>query len=335
MDALSLQQGFGADDFYRACYESPQGLTQADLMERGWDTNAIMAAANACLGDGRVRLVKLGQNQFLYQAEDPRTFFKYKDLTKEHRLVLQLIEKSAERGTWPKKLKDASQLEQHTVTRITKDLLKRQLIKEVKVAGMNPPRKVFLAWDVEPLQEISGGMWYQDGKFSTSWIESLREKCMQYLEQNAGNPVSLRDLQHNASQACGSSGGHAAPNEDHIQSIMRSLHLEEEVFMKQTREGEFLYYVPVRADRGPFDLYSAMQPEYVTMRTDPAWMRPQVGEQLFCPVPCLTCHLTDQCQPGARISPESCDYLNAWQSNLALAPDVDMEDISMNFSAAY
>merc|ERR1719210_2009889 len=97
---------------------------------------------------------------------------KFRGLDAQHMLIYQLIEKMGDKGAWSKVLKDQSNLQAHTITKVTKELMRRQLIKEVKTVQKN--RKVFMVWGIEPSSEVSGGTWYHEGEFAANWIESLR-----------------------------------------------------------------------------------------------------------------------------------------------------------------
>lgn len=61
-------------------------------------------------------------------------------------------------GLWTKDLKTRTNLQQAQLTKILRELEKRQLVKAVKsVASAN--RKVYMAFEVEPAREITGGAW--------------------------------------------------------------------------------------------------------------------------------------------------------------------------------
>jgi transcription initiation factor IIE alpha subunit len=61
-------------------------------------------------------------------------------------------------GIWTKDLKSRTNLQQTHITKILRTLDQRKLIKSVKsVASAN--RKVYMAFEVEPAREITGGAW--------------------------------------------------------------------------------------------------------------------------------------------------------------------------------
>merc|ERR1711972_974354 len=161
-------------------------------------------------------------------------------------------------GAWSKSIKDQTNLQQHTITKVTKELMRRQLIKEVK-SVQHRGRKVFMKWDIEPDKTVSGGTWYQDGEFAASWIESLRERCSQFLENNNGRVVSLQDVHaFIQQQPCPST-----PTQEDVAAIMRTLQLDEVIYSMESPAGT-MYACRNRGSNGePFDLFAARMPRYM------------------------------------------------------------------------
>eukprot|EP00927_Polykrikos_kofoidii_P056479 TRINITY_DN50598_c0_g1_i1.p1 TRINITY_DN50598_c0_g1~~TRINITY_DN50598_c0_g1_i1.p1 ORF type:complete len:315 (+),score=56.35 TRINITY_DN50598_c0_g1_i1:204-1148(+) len=294
--ALEVRNNQDPDAFYRLCLERPGGLSTDDLAGLGWnDQAAIMRAANVLLGQGKVKLTQLAQDKFIYTAVDPALAAKFRGLTEQDLLVYQLVQKTGDKGAWSKVIKDQSALQQHTITKVTKELMRRQLIKEVK-SVQNRNRKVFMAWDVEPAREVSGGTWYRDGEFAAGWIETLRSRCLEYVERNMGRSVTLQDIHFFVQEQ---PTGPSVPTEEDIACILRSLELDEAIYAEQTSEGMKIY---THRSQTP-DVFSGRMPG-VMLRHQPV--------RYHLTVPCLQCPFIDECRPGGRICPEKCDYIGHW-----------------------
>jgi len=284
-----------ANALYRFCAENPQGLTSDELAAAGWtDQTQLLTMANQLLANGRLTINQLGQGKLLFKAGDHRLV----GLDPAHMAVFQLVEKAGDKGTNNRLLKDASRLQQHTITKITKELMQRRIIKEVK-SIQNKNRKVFMLYDVEPALEVSGGSWYHDGEFAASWVEQLRQRCQQYLEANNGKAVTLQDVHSHVSM----SPGVSVPSEQDIEHIMRTLELDEFVYAVQA-SGQMIYTVRKSGTSGhSFDIFAGRLPSHL--------LETQV-DQPGLVVPCLSCHLQNECQIGARVCPEKCNYLTEW-----------------------
>merc|ERR550532_2661785 len=146
-----------------------------------------------------------------------------------------------------------------------------------------------MLYDVEPAQEVSGGSWYHDGEFAASWVEQLRQRCQQFMEANNGKAVTLQDVHGHVSM----SPGVSVPSEQDIEHIMRTLDLDEMVYSLRSRG----------ASGHSFDIFAGRLPRHL--------LETQV-DQPGLVVPCLSCHLQNECQSGARICPEKCEYMTQW-----------------------
>lgn len=289
---MALQPAVGNDleRVYWFCAENRQGVTADELARAGWtDKEQLMLSLNLLLQQQRLVVKQLSGNKLLYQANDPQMV----GLDEQHMHVLQLIEQAGNKGSWSKVLKKDSKLPQHVVDKITKNLLSRKLIKEVKrIDAKN--KKVFMLWDVEPAQETFGGTWYHQGEFAASWVESLRQQCLQFLESNPGKAVTLEEVHDHVMQQPNQS----KPTADDIAQVMRTLELDEELYSVQTATGQMHYTL---RNRG-LDIFSGRLPSFIT--------HSQSEHPLV--VPCLACHLQTECQPGGRICPEKCEYIASW-----------------------
>eukprot|EP00933_Yihiella_yeosuensis_P024616 TRINITY_DN19089_c0_g1_i1.p1 TRINITY_DN19089_c0_g1~~TRINITY_DN19089_c0_g1_i1.p1 ORF type:complete len:328 (-),score=62.95 TRINITY_DN19089_c0_g1_i1:22-1005(-) len=324
---MDLQvQDQDAEGFYRFCLERPEGVTEDALAAAGWsDKSKVLSIANYLLARQKLALLKTNNGKLMYKAVDAQVAAKFAGLDAHTRMVYQFIEKAGDKGAWSRSLKDQTRLQQHTITKATKELMKKQLIKEVK-SVQNRNRKVFMLFDIEPAREVSGGTWYQDGEFNTERVETLREQCMAYISDKGANErvVTLEDIYTYVT----SNNGQKAPTEDDIVSILRTLVLDEEIISGMTPSGRKVYIKRGKKDLsgGHFSLLAGRIPNVLTGMTH----TPADAQSLV--VPCMCCPLKEQCQPGSTISPENCEYITRWLSppsanknNQALLDDDDMD----------
>lgn len=273
--------------FYDICAErGPEGVTQDELVQNGWDTQSILQCVNQLSNDRLIQFSKLPGGKLLYRAVDQEQHRKFGDLDDQSMAVYQAVKKSGDRGIWSKALKDQLKLQAHTLSKITKDLLRRNLIKEVKCV-QHKNRKVFMASDVTPAHELTGGSWYQDGELASNWIEQLRQLCQEFLLQNSGRTVTLQEVtEYVVQQPCQS-----VPDENNIAEILRTLELDEDIYSVQRPNGEMHYTLRnqgVGKEQQP-DLFGGRVPD-VIMRL-PASNRPV--ESSGCDVPCMRCPMRD------------------------------------------
>ena len=66
------------------------------------------------------------------------------------------------------------------INKILNKLKKKYLIRDLKVLNTRN-KKVWIGMDVEPSQEITGGIWCNDQEFDDSLVKVMCEKCAQYI----------------------------------------------------------------------------------------------------------------------------------------------------------
>ena len=102
---------------------------------------------------------------------------KLQGLSSEETAVLNLIEKTGNAGMWVRNLKLTTKLQLTALNKALKKLEKLKLIKPVKsIAFKN--RRMYMAYDVEPAKEVTGGIWYAGQSLDDDFIESIREAVL-------------------------------------------------------------------------------------------------------------------------------------------------------------
>ncbi|EHA8589872.1 putative DNA-directed RNA polymerase III subunit rpc6 [Cocos nucifera] len=56
-------------------------------------------------------------------------------------------------------------------------------LQNKSVINVSKARKIYMAVESEPSEEISGGSWYSDGSLDTDFIRILREQCLKHIER--------------------------------------------------------------------------------------------------------------------------------------------------------
>jgi len=298
---MALQVVRGDNDLKRLFESTPEWLSMNDLKNRGWDDKEQL---HKCLNDflkNSIIEVRQQENGVTFRRADPYLAQKLQGLDGHHRQVLQLVEQTGNQGAWSKTLKDQSGIAKGTFDKITKELIRRKMIKEVKSAE-GQRKKMLMLYDLEPAAQVSGGPWYRDGEFKFGWVEWMRNCCKAYVEQHSEG-VSLHEILDFISQQPEATSGLSRPlSESDMTSIMQTLQLDEEVNLT-THDG-IPYYSCKQRSGAMVDIFSGRMPSFMGRDSK----APSVGLN----VPCLKCPLKEECQVGGRICPEKCTYLTVW-----------------------
>ena len=100
----------------------------------------------------------------------------------EEKVVYQIIEGSGTKGIWTRDIRISSNLTDLQINKCLKTLESKKLVKKVKTV---PPskKKIYMLFDLEPDESLTGGAWYSDQEFETEFVDVLNVKCQQYLQK--------------------------------------------------------------------------------------------------------------------------------------------------------
>ena len=109
-------------------------------------------------------------------------------------MLLQYVVTSGNKGIWSRDLRRKSgNLQQAQFAKFLKNLETRKLIKSFKpVTAKN--RKHYLAYNVEPSSELTGGPWYNDsGAFDEQYVMTMRDMLLACL-RHTREPQTVAQL---------------------------------------------------------------------------------------------------------------------------------------------
>ena len=104
-----------------------------------------------------------------------------KGFEKEERLVYQIIEDSGNTGIWIRDIRMKSNLPISTIRKSIKALENKKLIKSVKSVRA-PKKPLYMLYDIQPNESVTGGAWYSDQEFETEFVDVLNTQCLQFLQ---------------------------------------------------------------------------------------------------------------------------------------------------------
>lgn len=290
--------GIKQDDLERGLKESEPAGSSVDLV-------AMAEALNRLLKDGQALIGRLGNGELVYRRQSTQEATRFHGLSSEERLVLQLIEATANVGMWTRDIRLRSNLQQVQVPKILKTLESRKLIKAVKsVASKN--KKMYMLFDLEPPHEP---FYNDDHELDLEFIRVLQAQLAAYIDE-AGRPLTLDEcwrfirssrisnveLRHEDVQAL-------------VDALVHDAELEPVALPPPARAGAGKAAAGRAGGGGSAAAVVAYRPLHTTGAAG-----------AFGAIPCAACPLVAQCQEGHQISPESCEYYNSWLEGVH-APD--------------
>lgn len=269
-------------------------------MERELSSFPIQSRADALnrlLGKQKLQLFQTSSGSIVYkEPSNVEDAAKVRGLNPEELLVWQVIKSSGQLGMWTRDMRIKTNLSQPQLTKILKLLETRKLIKTVTNV-QNPSRKTYMVYELEPSRDLTGGAWYTEHQFDSEFIEVLRSACCQFIKQRG--EATVREVA------------------DHIRSRGVSkveLRVEDIAMIVNT-----LVYDgrldPVASSSSPGDREQEEDGEGVGQEGGERY-RPALSSipstTPLTSVPCGTCPVSRDCQPGGVISPSTCIYMTQW-----------------------
>ncbi|GIY07554.1 DNA-directed RNA polymerase III subunit RPC6 [Caerostris extrusa] len=158
----------------------PTGVTQKIFKESlpSLPVKDLVQIINKLSTNGKIDLLKKGK-QLVYALKSDAS---RKTLTAgsgaEEHCILDAVKRAGNNGISPKELKFALNIPQPQITKILKNLESQRIVKAVTSSSK---KKVFMLYNLEPSQEITGGTFYSGQEFETEFVDVIGEQCYQYL----------------------------------------------------------------------------------------------------------------------------------------------------------
>jgi len=224
-------------------------------------------------------------------------------------------------------IKTATSLQQQTLNKALKVLETRKLVKTVK-SVQQKTKKLYMAFELEPTREISGGPWYTDQEFDHGYVDAVKKTVLKFITTKK---TATLDEIHGAIATSGIS--EIALAVDDVRLVVESLVADGLVEMTHATwfdddddDDDDPDYEPSASKRArTLATSSSGAARKKQKRYKIAKRIPTVN--YLTEVPCGTCPFRDRCEPGGVYAPETCVYMEQW---LALpdaeVPDEDLEE---------
>ena len=292
MDAAQQMHSPVRERFIQMLRDRPSGVKQSQelLMTLGTTSEELMAIINPLLQEAIIEMMQDDKDgALIYVLADPQQMAKYSGLDPHHKHVLQLVEKAGNMGIWTRDLKLRTNLQNNTLTKILKSLEGKSLVKSVNsFQGKN--KKLYMLFGLTPSRELTGGPWYTNGEFDYDFVHGER---------------GISEFIRAEIERCG---------EVSIAELTRTVSEFEGFTQVVLGEQEVLSVVNALVYDGCAEVVSQLGPGGREKKVYRSLRRPtaEASMNLWTSTPCGVCPVFDQCSPGGIVSPERCEYLDAW-----------------------
>eukprot|EP00633_Aureoumbra_lagunensis_P005761 CAMPEP_0197319580 /NCGR_PEP_ID=MMETSP0891-20130614/55520_1 /TAXON_ID=44058 ORGANISM="Aureoumbra lagunensis, Strain CCMP1510" /NCGR_SAMPLE_ID=MMETSP0891 /ASSEMBLY_ACC=CAM_ASM_000534 /LENGTH=302 /DNA_ID=CAMNT_0042810591 /DNA_START=84 /DNA_END=992 /DNA_ORIENTATION=- len=274
------------------------GISEENLKEHFGESRMMSQVINLLSETDRLEIVRSADGM-RYKLKDIETSRagsgeasqEQSILTNEQMIVLQVVRASGTSGVWLRDIKNATSLQQQTLNKTLKLLETRKFVKIVK-SVQQKTKKLYMAFELEPTRDISGGPWYTDQEFDTEFVTEIQKVIMQFIKQKKIASAIEVDAMLKSIKAF-----KVHLEFEDVQLVINSLIFDNKIER---------YY------QNPFDdasiKYKAVTEEL------------SIGASFPKTVPCATCPVRSRCSSNGLISPDTCIYFDRWLENKEAAP---------------
>jgi len=293
------------DRLLSACKSAgDEGVQQMSIFELLPDSDAgkVLATVNKLLGKGFITLLQNEDGEIIYKYKDKSTLDSVseeaKNLTREERLVAQIIDDSGNTGIWNRDIRTKSDLTIVQVNKIIKSLEGKQIIREVK--GASGRKKMYIRSDrTRDVNQCSSPWVNMDGEAEVEFVRIILDHCELCLKERSEKAKEMYPnqsiMRHHASFV----------SIAEFVTLIKGLNVSKVDLKPQDVETllDLLVYdcKAEKTVKGSVDLEQATSYKLVTPLLPPSG--------LVC-TPCGACPVKNDCAPIGDITPIVCEYFN-------------------------
>lgn len=179
-----------------AAVQSDEGkaktFTQDELIDLGVvDNKSKLMPLVQSLSDSRLmRFLNLdGRPQFALRTKDVAG--RMRNLGRDEIMIYEHIESSGTNGMWSKRIKDRTGIVQTAITKATKVLEGRKLIKPFTNVK-NPNQKSYMLSHLDPGEGVKGGPWHSDTEYDMELIGVTADAIIRFIESKSWTKMYIK-----------------------------------------------------------------------------------------------------------------------------------------------
>ena len=280
------------------CRDLPQHVEPARLA----------TALNRLLSAGKLEVLKQG-DVLLYRAKKTAVAGGMLGADNEEKLIYQIIEQANTKGIWMRDIRHQSGLNEVQMKKVLKTLESKKIIKQLKSVG-NQKKRVYMLFNLEPDQSVTGGPWFTDQDFESEFVDVLMQQCFKFLQHAAARAApsssafgsmmvkELDPIAQRSAALTSSADVWGFINELGISKVKLTVEHIDMLLSALMYDGKVERVVSADAEGKPINLYRAKLSSI-----------PATGLMY---TPCGACPLVYNCCEGGAVSPSSCVYMKEW-----------------------
>ena len=167
-------------------------FTQDELIDLGVvdNKNKLMPLVQSLADSRLIRFLNLdGRPQFALRTKEVAG--RMRNLGRDETMIYEHIESSGTNGMWSKRIKDRTGIVQTAITKATKMLESRKLIKQFSNMK-NPNQKTYILCHLDPGDGVRGGPWHSDTEYDMELIGVTADAVIRFIESKSWAKVYIK-----------------------------------------------------------------------------------------------------------------------------------------------
>jgi len=209
-------------------------------------------------------------------------------LSPEIMMVYHEIERAGNNGISSGDIKKKTNIQQNTVTKATKELDRRGLIKRVKSIHQKT-QKIWMLYDLMPSANITGGPWYTDNEFDHEFVSEICKIAESHIKEEWETKAVPSSLQAVDRRVSSSGVSQEALSQNHIRQVLNRLIFDskiEEVVLNPALRQRFTdpgpYYRSTPQDITHYDRFTSLPVKEEEIRSRSQQQQPQQRPAIPC-----------------------------------------------------
>jgi DNA-directed RNA polymerase III subunit RPC6 len=276
---------------------NPDGIAQTTLVKsiEARDVDTLSNTLNDLIQQNRIIVLNSSDGDALFKYRSEREAAKFRDLNYEDNNIYEMIVATGNSGISNNELKQKTKYTTQILNKILKKLEKKCLVKSLKPVNSKSNKKIWLAYEIEPSQEITGGIWCSNQEFDKDLITTITEKCLTYIQREK---VTTRKEVMIYIKSTGLVGGDL--KEEDMQKIINLLYFDDKI--------EVIFPdVSYIAENKVITLLKKNDP-LLNMFKYKISNNYQV-KSIMSNLPCTYCPVFNECQIENVINPKDCEHM--------------------------
>jgi DNA-directed RNA polymerase III subunit RPC6 len=275
---------------------NPDGIAQTTLVKsiEARDVETLSNTLNELIQQNRIIVLNSSDGDALFKYRSEREAAKFRHLNYEDNNIFEMIVATGNSGISNNELKQKTKYTTQILNKILKKLEKKCLVKSLKPVNSKSNKKIWLAYEVEPSQEITGGIWCSNQEFDKDLITTITEKCLNYIQREK---VTTRKEVMIYIKSTGLVGGDL--KDEDMQKIINLLYFDDKIeiiFPDVNYSFENKINTVLRKNDQILNSFK--------YKISNNFVKSSVGN-----MPCTYCPVFNECQIGNVINPKDCEHM--------------------------